>query len=225
MTYICTVLVEKNVDDMIRAANNTKGSDIVELRLDCLQDLSKESVDRLIKGINSNKIATVRKKEEGGTFEGKEDERISYLMQAIASGANYIDVELSTDLGWRYELVKKAKAKNCKVIISYYNLNETPSEDFLDGKIMDSFASGASIVKIETTAKGADDAIRMINVVKKYTSQGKSMIGIVTGNDGKLTRVPWDALGNEITYVSLNNSDNGQFTLDKAVELKKLLNG
>jgi len=122
--------------------------------------------------------------------------------------------------------IKKAKEKRCKLILSYHNFNETPSDDSLDDVIRNAFASGASVAKVAVMPKTLEDTLRTVKIVNKYRSEGKSIVGIAMEEMGKITRLPWNSLGNEFTYVSIDNKPVfGQLTLEQAVELKKILNG
>src|SRR5687767_8010701 len=65
-------------------------ADMVELRLDGVQDLD---VARALHGRRAPVIVTCRPTWEGGRFDDGEDARRRVLEQALAAGADYVDVE------------------------------------------------------------------------------------------------------------------------------------
>lgn len=225
MTKICTVIAEKNKGDIAKALEDVAGADVVELRLDYLSDISEGLMEEVIKSTKLPKIVTIRSKRDGGFFEGGEETRVHYLKKAIDYGADYIDLELSTDTGWRYEVLKKAKEKKCKVIVSFHDFEGTPDQEALVVKIEDAYAAGGGIAKIATHAKNMDDALSVLSIVQRYRGKGKDIIGIAMGDQGQVTRLPWKNLGSYLTYVSVSKPEEGQFTLNTALKLREILDG
>ena len=74
--------------DIYNAANQ---SDIVEV---CLDRLHKEpDVKDMLEGSKKPILVSCRQQEEGGKFEGTEDERMALLRQAILAGPAYIELD------------------------------------------------------------------------------------------------------------------------------------
>ena len=92
-------------------------ADFLELRLDLMSDYDLEA---LLAASTKPCIVTNRTKREGGQFSGSEEDRIEILKQAIAAGAEYVDIETSTPK----ELLKPflESEHKSKVILSYHNL-------------------------------------------------------------------------------------------------------
>lgn len=69
-----------------------KGVQLVELRLDYI----RRAVDlkRLIQNRPGPIIATCRRREDGGMWEGSETQRLMLLRSAIVEGADYVDLEM-----------------------------------------------------------------------------------------------------------------------------------
>jgi 3-dehydroquinate dehydratase / shikimate dehydrogenase len=75
--------------DMLNAARN---GDIVEL---CLDNFAKEpDVKDLITCIDKPVIVSCRRKQDGGQWQGTEEERLMLLRQAIVAGPAYIELDL-----------------------------------------------------------------------------------------------------------------------------------
>jgi len=103
-------------------------SDLIEARIDYAQGRSagsiREELERL-RGYGKPVILTNRRVCDGGVFKGSEEERLS-LMESLLDHVDCIDVELTADAG---ELIRKARDRGVKVIISQHNFNETPPEE------------------------------------------------------------------------------------------------
>jgi 3-dehydroquinate dehydratase len=67
---------------------------LFELRADRMREIKLE---RILKEKGKKIVVTNRRREEGGGFQGTEKERISYLLKAVDLGADYVDLEASTD--------------------------------------------------------------------------------------------------------------------------------
>ena len=76
---------------------------LFELRVDRMREIKLE---RILKEKGKKIVVTNRRREEGGGFQGTEKERISHILKAVALGADYVDIEASTDAG----LLAEAKA-------------------------------------------------------------------------------------------------------------------
>ena len=77
--------------DIFNASNQC---DLVEL---CLDRLIKEpDVKELLEGAKKPILVSCRRREEGGEFDGTEDERLMLLRQAILANPAYIEMDLET---------------------------------------------------------------------------------------------------------------------------------
>lgn len=230
MTRICVSITEANVKEAIEAVKKAKelGADLVELRLDYLGKLNDGIIGDLIDTVEIPKIATLRKADEGGFYKGEESSRINYLLTALSFGAQYIDLEMSTDVGWRYEVSKACKGDSSKLIVSYHNFNTTPSRDELIDICRNEYAAGADIAKIATMPQGFEDITRILSVVEHFKGQNKDVIGIAMGKFGKISRVLTGQLGSFLTYASLEKgkeSAEGQLTIAEMKQVLKILEG
>ena len=91
---ICVPIVGASMPkalDQIAAA--AKVADILELRLDLIDSFNLKV---LLKAATKPVIVTNRSKLDGGQFKGNDEERLKALRDALAAGANYVDIEVST---------------------------------------------------------------------------------------------------------------------------------
>ena len=93
------------------------GAELVELRLDYI--VRTVNLKRLLAEKKCPVIVTCRRAQDGGNWEGSEQERIVLLRSAIAEGADYVDLE--EDIA--ADIPRFGKTKR---IVSYHNFDETP---------------------------------------------------------------------------------------------------
>ena len=100
-------------------------SELAEIRIDLITDLNLLDISNRFD--KKRIIVTNRKKDEGGSFEGSESERISPLIDALKIGFGFIDIEYSS-IDSLQNLIFKKREFNSKtnIIISYHNFEETP---------------------------------------------------------------------------------------------------
>ena len=107
---ICIPIISKTVEEaIIDIKLAEKEADVIELRADYLKN---PDVKFLIKSSQKPVIVTNRKKSEGGLYEGEERERVKLLVEAMKSGADYIDIEFSVEDSILEE-IKNKKENGC----------------------------------------------------------------------------------------------------------------
>src|SRR5262245_32943243 len=107
-----------------------------ELRLDYVRDVD---VAGALKGRRLPAIVTCRASWEGGRFAGSEEERFRILNDAIALGAEYVDVEFHAG---RRTLVRPTSSR---LVVSHHDFQGMPPA--LPDLIRAMRATGADIVK------------------------------------------------------------------------------
>ncbi len=139
---ICIPITSSTVEEAIIDINKAeKIADVIELRLDYLKN---PDLKVLIESCHKPVIVTNRKKSEGGLYEGDEKERVKLLQDAIAFGADYIDIEFSTPESF-LEYFKNNKEKT-NLILSYHNFKKVPKN--LQGIFDEMVKKGFDIIKL-----------------------------------------------------------------------------
>ena len=185
--------------------------EMIELRLDLLTFSEKEY--QYIYNLNIPIIATYRY--------GKTDDniRIKHLKDAVVKGAEYIDIEIDASRSFVDAMLEFANRNRCKTILSYHNLEQTPSLGELNSKISDFHKLSADYLKIATQANNLEDVSRILSLYEK----NRNIIAFNMGEIGKISRLASLLLGADFTYASLSNhkaTAGGQLTYK---ELKRLL--
>ena len=158
---ICIPITSKTVEEAveeIRKAENV--ADIIELRVDYLRN---PDLKVLLNSTKKQVIVTCRKKSEGGLYDGDEKGRVALLLNAIAAGADYVDIELSTPEPLLEKLIKK-KAET-RFILSYHNFQQVPED--LQVTFDRMLQKGFEIIKIAVMANSIEDNLKIFEVQVK----------------------------------------------------------
>jgi len=182
-----------------------KQSALAEVRIDLLQ-LNKEQLKSIFLKHN-NLIATYR-------TDNNDTETIETTLNiAIESGCKYIDLDIETPELLRNNLIIKAHAKGCKIILSYHNFAKTPSLKELNTLIDKLFQMGADLVKIACKANSHSDCARVMGLYENHLN----LVAFCMGNMGKITRLAAPILGAPFTYASIQGKETapGQISISE----------
>src|SRR4051812_4754158 len=86
---LCETVTARSTADL-RAARDASSADMVELRLDGVEDID---VSAALAGRRRPVVVTCRPTWEGGQYDGSEEHRRAILGEALELGAEYVDVE------------------------------------------------------------------------------------------------------------------------------------
>ncbi len=115
---ICVSVGEKKWKD---AAAASAEYPFTEIRLDYLDTVNGDIVSAVFSSGKGKKIATFRKTESVS-----DAERVTMLVKALESGADYVDADINNDESFIKILSEAAEKAGVKLIVSYHNFNETP---------------------------------------------------------------------------------------------------
>jgi 3-dehydroquinate dehydratase type I len=196
-------------------------ADLVELRLDGMKD---PDLRGLLKEKKGPVLVTNRRADEGGACADTEPRRVLLLKEAISLGADYVDVEASTDHVLVRELLAEIKGHGprTKMILSWHDFDGTPSERALRRKLQDMMTFGADIIKIVTYARSPEDNLRVLGLIPYARRRNQEIIAFCMGATGRPSRIMSPFLGSYLTYASPERgaeSAPGQLTVD---EMKKI---
>jgi 3-dehydroquinate dehydratase/shikimate dehydrogenase len=172
--------------DMLNAGRQC---DLIEVRLDRFD--KAPDVGELLAAKTKPVIFSCRRPQDGGDWQGNEDERLAILRQCIISKADYVEIELDVADQIR-------KFPPAKRVISYTNLRETPSE------IADIYAQAQTkspdVIKLVTPARTPEEAWPLVQILGKprvpTVVVGLGKPGIMLTVLGKKIGAPW-------TYAAL----------------------
>jgi len=192
-------------------------ADLLELRLDLMEDDPLSILEAVKKVAKVPIIATVRWQAEGGQFKGGEGERLELLIRASAF-ADYIDVELRCGL-----LGKLLKTVERPIIASYHNFSRTPALEELRAILGEMKNTGAEIAKIAATPLRLQDNLEILQLLLEADMP---LCVIAMGRLGRHLRAVAPLYGSVLTYGYVSQpTAPGQMSVSQLKQAFELLAG
>lgn len=206
---ICVAIV---TDDMAAVRQVEPLADLFEVRIDLIGEGWPDVAGQLAKPW----LATNRRKEEGGSWQGSETERIEELLKALTLGASIIDIELrSPDVK---SVVAQVKGW-AECLVSYHDFDKTPPPDELRYIILRQQDAGADICKLVTTARAFPDNLAVLQLIKDFPEI--KIVSFAMGDAGRLSRLLSPLAGGYFTFASSetgSESAPGQVSAEEMCE-------
>ncbi len=177
------------------------GADLLELRVDTFRRLDVEGLKEDVACARSTGLPlllTVRSASEGGRTRMDDTQRLSLYRELIPL-VDGVDVELSATSIVK-DVVRLARDRKKRVILSYHNFSATPPEGRLRALVRCGRRLGADAVKIATTVKNTEDLKRLTALLLR--EEGLIVIGM--GRRGLVSRVLFPYLGSLLTYAGVS---------------------
>lgn len=197
---VCIALGFPEIDKLLEQARREidSGERFLEFRLDYLSqpDRGVEAIREFLAEYSDVTIlATCRRHQNHGRFNGSIDEQLRILDAAADAGARAIDVEIET----AEVAVPKVESLRAKafVVISYHNFEGTPAMDPVFRRMS---KVPADALKIVTTARKPSDNLRVLTLARQHARI--PVIILAMGEVGFPTRVLATAFGGIYTYAA-----------------------
>ncbi len=224
---ICVPIFGKDAEEILYKAKKASSvCDILELRLDLSEGICDKRLKSLIASLPLPVIVTNRSSLEGGKFKKDEHERICQLEKAAEFGADFIDVEFSTQETLRKRLKRQCDKFQSKIILSYHNFKKTPSQKELFS-LFDQMADfDPAVIKIVTHAQDGLDFLPIANLYPRARQKSVGFIGFCMGKEGCYSRLFCLKLGAFLTFACLEeaaSSAPGQVPVKIMKEISKTL--
>jgi len=192
-SLLCETVTGPSMAALLAGRDAVTAADLVELRLDGVADVD---VAAALRGRRLPAIVTCRPVWEGGRFDGGEEERRGFLVEALACGADYVDVEWraireDVGLGGFGDLVR---AHPSRVVVSVHDFDGVPADLCAEARMMR--ASGASVIKVAVLARRLADTLPLIDVAR-----GGDAVVIGMGDAGVPSRLLASRFGSRWTYA------------------------
>ncbi|MDO5824643.1 type I 3-dehydroquinate dehydratase [Methanobrevibacter sp.] len=193
-TKIAIPIFQKNCKDVIEVANDCidKGADILEFRIDALENPKISEIKSAIDEINFPIIATNRIQSEGGSFRGTEEERFNILYECCDI-VDYVDIELQS----KDEYINKIHDTGVTTIISYHDFEKTPNLNEIT-YIVEKEQELGDIAKVAFMPQNLEDTLTILAVL----SHCENTIAISMGELGSYTRVMASKFNSPITFAA-----------------------
>ncbi len=158
--------------------------DVLELRLDRFG--KSPDIGEIIAARPRPLIMSCKRAEDGGHFDGTEQERLAILRQCIISKADYVEIELDAADDIR-------PFPPSKRVISYTNLSETPIDILNIYEEMKE--KRADVIKLVTLARTPEEAWPLVQILAKSVVPtvvvGLGRPGIMLSLLSKKLGAPW----------------------------------
>ena len=206
---ICVPVCEKDFSELRIACERAgEWADIIELRLDCLND-EPDGVSQLLSNVSGPVILTFRPSEQGGHRNLSRESRTAFWEKAPRGDNIFWDLEadLATELSPDWS----------RTIVSHHDFSGVPTD--LDHIYERLAQTPARVLKIAVQAKDIVDCIPVFQLIDRARNEGREVIAIAMGNAGMATRILSPSRGAFLTYGAL---DDDSATAPGQVNARKL---
>ena len=204
---VCETVTASTTAELRRRRDAVRFAEIVELRLDSLAD---PDVAGALAGRTRPVIVTCRPTWEGGQFAGSETARRAILAEALARGAEYVDVEWKAGFE---DLVASTGGR--RVVLSSHDFEGLPTD--LDARMAAMRATGAEVVKVAVTPRRLSDCLTLAEAGRRHGGEQRPLVAIAMGARGLVSRVLPGRFGSSWTYAG-NMAGIGQVDARTLVE-------
>ncbi|HXR09156.1 MAG TPA: type I 3-dehydroquinate dehydratase, partial [Candidatus Acidoferrales bacterium] len=209
---VCGVVAAATAREMrLQVRLGLRETRTLELRLDYLR--SAKEREELLSWLGRNcpravLIATCRRKEGGGLFQGSREEQIQILAQAVRSGCEWCDVEIETAKHIARSKLTRALSP-ARVMVSYHDFRRTPRS--LTGMIRRLERAGGRAIKIAAQCNSVSDSVRICELARGR----RDAVVIPMGEFGLAGRVLSLRMGSALAYAAVEQATApGQLSLD-----------
>jgi 3-dehydroquinate dehydratase/shikimate dehydrogenase len=179
------------------------GESFLEFRLDYLP-APEQGLAVIRKFLSSHPdcalLATCRRRQNHGKFNGSIEDQVRILIAAVDAGARAVDVEIESAENAQARL--DAFRGRARLIVSYHNYDGTPSPEAILRRME---RVPADAYKIVTTARKPSDNSRILALAKSHPRT--PLVVLAMGEAGFPTRVLSTAWGGLFTYAAPNASE------------------
>lgn len=201
---ICLVVTGQTINQfLINLKLAQAQADLIELRVDFIQNLSIKHLNIIKNQTHKTGIFTCRPKRHLASHH-------QLIKKADQLGFDFIDLELETLQKNPIEL------NQSQLIVSHHDFSNTLSFSKLKNILVQMDAFKPAIKKIATLVKSDQDLLTLTKLlITKKPSEKLIVIGM--SQKAKLTRILFPLFGSYLTYASLKNltSAPGQIDINK----------
>lgn len=203
MPLVCLSLTARTIADNLAVLERYRSLvDMVELRADLLDPTEAFNVRGFPELAGLPCILSVRRKVDGGAFEGGEGVRLVLMAKALAyarndTGANFAYVELERD--FRVPAIEEScRTFGTRIIRSRHDMGGIPKD--LDAAWEELAEVGDEIPKLAIMPQGAGELGRFLVWAKSLPRGERIVVGM--GDFGLPSRILAERLGSSIVYTS-----------------------
>jgi 3-dehydroquinate dehydratase / shikimate dehydrogenase len=202
---ICIALGFPEVESLLAhaRAEYDAGERFLEFRLDYLSSPEQGSAavrKFLARHSDCTILATCRRHQNHGRYNGSIEEQVRILQSAIAAGARAVDLEIESAENCIPRL--ESLRSTAYLLLSYHNYGGTPP---LDSVLRRMTRIPADAYKVVTTARKPSDNSRVLELARSYPKTPTVLLAM--GETGFPTRVLSTAFGGLYTYAAPTSAE------------------
>ncbi|MDZ5783931.1 type I 3-dehydroquinate dehydratase [Marinococcus luteus] len=201
-----------------------KEPDLIEWRADFFEDIGNfekvlDALEQVRKEIGDIPLLfTIRSIHEGGQkIELNENDKIELIKRVCATRhIDFIDYELENNKEHIEEVRKNADKNNIKLILSFHNFHQTPSEEEMLAKLHKAGNNKADIAKLAVMPNNMTDVLAVLQVTEKTNDElAIPVVTMAMGSDGAITRLAGWKTGSLFTFgIGKGSSAPGQVPIE-----------
>src|SRR5262249_55737227 len=154
MSKLCVTVTAPTTAELRRRRDEVRDADLIELRLDTVTD---PDACGALAGRRLPVVVTCRPTWEGGHFAGPEEVRKRILAEALALGAEYVDIE------WRARFDDLISARDGRgIVVSSHDFDGVPED--LAARAQAMRATGAEVVKLAAKTSSLSDCVPLLDL-------------------------------------------------------------
>jgi 3-dehydroquinate dehydratase/shikimate dehydrogenase len=195
---VCAVAAAPTAAEMSRHVRSAlKSTRTVELRLDWLRSDAERG--RFLSWLKKNKLrnctflATCRRREGGGKFDGNVDRELYWLIQAGEAGCQWCDLEMETYRELPQNFLREYPVPR-RIMLSIHDFERMPK---LPRKISVARHGQVDAVKIAAKARNISDSVRLL----KLARHSRKFVAVPMGDVGLPARILALREGSELAYA------------------------
>ena len=227
---VCVAITGATATEMLEKASSAlKETSFLEFRLDYLDTPAAELTKLkafLYENMAVTAIATCRRAENGGKFDGTVAAEFKILLQAAtpqegSTPFQIVDLELESAESLKKGELARLRETGVGMIISHHNFKETRDLDGIYSRIVP-FAP--EFAKIVPTAKVLTDNVTLMRFIERISDHA-SIVGICMGDAGIISRVLGLRAGSAFTFAAASVGDEtgpGQIAARTLVETYRI---
>jgi 3-dehydroquinate dehydratase/shikimate dehydrogenase len=160
-SLLCETVTGRSMADL-QTARDAAVADMVELRLDGIRDLNvAAALDRRNKPV----VVTCRPQWEGGRFSGTEEERHRILAEALALGAEFVDVEWAAlHAGHQPNFADIVQVDPSRIVVSSHDFEGVPAD--LQARARDMRSRGAAVIKVAVMPRALRETLPLLSIAR-----------------------------------------------------------
>jgi len=199
---VCVAITAATSSELLeKAALAIKENNFIEVRFDYL-DKPLLTIPKLKVLLSENPtittIATCRRTQDGGRFNGSVAEELDILSKAALSGFHLIDLPLQSAEALKATGLQKLRDTGVSIIISYHDFSATKDLNGIYDRIR---PFEPDFIKIVPTAKTLSDNVTLIRFLERM-NESSNIIGICMGEAGIISRVLGVRAGSVFTFAA-----------------------